>query len=199
MFNIFFFFYLVTFSGGVFGEGDPSNAPQTDLRCCPSYTGTKESLWELQYLPSPQMGSRVPRFLIGHDCPLQPIRAFCVRSVASGWLLEKSFAFSYFNRVNLKAPGWEKVRNMNRIFGRGKPKAPPPNLSDCISTVSNGGTGFYWHNGAASKLAWPLQEGVNNKPRSRVYWALNECSNPKYSIKSDKFGDLIDQLAGVFV
>uniref|UniRef100_A0A3B3YAE5 Charged multivesicular body protein 5 n=1 Tax=Poecilia mexicana TaxID=48701 RepID=A0A3B3YAE5_9TELE len=24
---------------------------------------------------------------------------------------------------------------MNRIFGRGKPKAPPPNLSDCISTV----------------------------------------------------------------
>uniref|UniRef100_A0A3P9PPP4 Charged multivesicular body protein 5 n=1 Tax=Poecilia reticulata TaxID=8081 RepID=A0A3P9PPP4_POERE len=24
---------------------------------------------------------------------------------------------------------------MNRIFGRGKPKAPPPNLSECISTV----------------------------------------------------------------
>uniref|UniRef100_A0A1A8K133 Charged multivesicular body protein 5 n=1 Tax=Nothobranchius kuhntae TaxID=321403 RepID=A0A1A8K133_NOTKU len=24
---------------------------------------------------------------------------------------------------------------MNRIFGRGKPKAPPPNLSDCIGTV----------------------------------------------------------------
>lgn len=25
---------------------------------------------------------------------------------------------------------------MNRIFGRGKPKAPPANLSDCIGTVS---------------------------------------------------------------
>nr|XP_029511456.1 charged multivesicular body protein 5-like [Oncorhynchus nerka] len=24
---------------------------------------------------------------------------------------------------------------MNRIFGRGKPKAPPPNLSDCIGNV----------------------------------------------------------------
>ena len=25
---------------------------------------------------------------------------------------------------------------MNRIFGKGKPKAPPPNLTDCIGTVS---------------------------------------------------------------
>ena len=25
---------------------------------------------------------------------------------------------------------------MNRIFGTGKPKAPPPNLTDCIGTVS---------------------------------------------------------------
>ena len=25
---------------------------------------------------------------------------------------------------------------MNRIFGSGKPKAPPPNLTDCISNVS---------------------------------------------------------------
>ncbi len=24
---------------------------------------------------------------------------------------------------------------MNRIFGRGNPKAPPPNLTDCISGV----------------------------------------------------------------
>lgn len=25
---------------------------------------------------------------------------------------------------------------MNRIFGRGKPKGPPPNLTDCIGSVS---------------------------------------------------------------
>lgn len=25
---------------------------------------------------------------------------------------------------------------MNRLFGRGKPKEPPPNLTDCISNVS---------------------------------------------------------------
>ena len=25
---------------------------------------------------------------------------------------------------------------MNRIFGTGKPKAPPPNLTDCIANVS---------------------------------------------------------------
>ena len=27
---------------------------------------------------------------------------------------------------------------MNRIFGSGKPKAPPPNLTDCIGTVRFG-------------------------------------------------------------
>ncbi|KAL4624690.1 charged multivesicular body protein 5 [Arapaima gigas] len=27
------------------------------------------------------------------------------------------------------------VPTMNRLFGRGKPKAPPPNLSDCIGTL----------------------------------------------------------------
>lgn len=26
---------------------------------------------------------------------------------------------------------------MNRLFGRGKPKEPPPNLTDCIANVSN--------------------------------------------------------------
>lgn len=25
---------------------------------------------------------------------------------------------------------------MNRLFGRGKPKEPPPNLTDCIANVS---------------------------------------------------------------
>ena len=25
---------------------------------------------------------------------------------------------------------------MNRLFGSGKPKAPPPNLSDCVANVS---------------------------------------------------------------
>ena len=25
---------------------------------------------------------------------------------------------------------------MNRLFGKGKPKAPPPNLSDCVANVS---------------------------------------------------------------
>lgn len=35
---------------------------------------------------------------------------------------------------------WELyIVKMNRIFGRGKPKAPPPNLSDCIGNVS-----FVW-------------------------------------------------------
>ncbi|XP_061522485.1 charged multivesicular body protein 5 [Phycodurus eques] len=28
---------------------------------------------------------------------------------------------------------------MNRIFGKGKPKAPPPNLTDCINTVDSRG------------------------------------------------------------
>ena len=27
---------------------------------------------------------------------------------------------------------------MNRLFGRGKPKEPPPNLTDAISNVSRG-------------------------------------------------------------
>ncbi|KAG7252865.1 hypothetical protein CRUP_029222 [Coryphaenoides rupestris] len=26
---------------------------------------------------------------------------------------------------------------MNRIFGKGKPKGPPPNLTDCINTVDS--------------------------------------------------------------
>lgn len=26
---------------------------------------------------------------------------------------------------------------MNRIFGRSKPKAPPPNLTDCISSIDD--------------------------------------------------------------
>ena len=26
---------------------------------------------------------------------------------------------------------------MDRIFGRGKPKAPPPNIQDCISNVDS--------------------------------------------------------------
>jgi len=26
---------------------------------------------------------------------------------------------------------------MNRLFGSGKPKAPPPNLTDCISNVDS--------------------------------------------------------------
>jgi len=26
---------------------------------------------------------------------------------------------------------------MNRLFGKGKPKAPPPNLSDCVANVDS--------------------------------------------------------------
>ena len=26
---------------------------------------------------------------------------------------------------------------MNRLFGRGKPKEPPPNLTDCVSNVDS--------------------------------------------------------------
>ena len=33
---------------------------------------------------------------------------------------------------------WHHVRtNMNRLFGRGKAKEPPPNLNDCISNVDS--------------------------------------------------------------
>ena len=38
-----------------------------------------------------------------------------------------------------------KKRNMNRLFGSGKPKAPPPNLTDCITNVSLFLSNFYFN------------------------------------------------------
>lgn len=40
-----------------------------------------------------------------------------------------------FERDRPRARREYKKLKMNRLFGRGKPKAPPPNLTDCISNV----------------------------------------------------------------
>ena len=48
---------------------------------------------------------------------------------------------------------------MNRLFGRGKPKEPPPNLTDAISNVSRGTS---WNTTDQSKwLQIPLHLSVN--------------------------------------